>query len=197
MQTDFNFTRGNAILASAVFESFCRIEKMDCHSRVFMRMDTFCEEAGTCYSRWLTAAFLFSLQIAEELDSMVDWDRVDGVFTYEHLEVRQGPNIRLCNSLPAALWGAMTLDRWADMAESATPCDKEWLRARIYAWAQANSVPLLPVVPDHEMGVAELEEKYGREHPVHTKAQWRDSVAAGYCLGYWDWVKQNALIEIP
>lgn len=47
------------------------------------------------------------------------------------------------------------------------------------------------------MGITELEEKYGYEHPVYTKAQWRLSVAAGYCLGYWDWVKQTALLELP
>lgn len=192
MQTDFNFTRSDAVLASAIFESFCRIEKRDRESRTFLGMDTLYEEAGTCHSRWLTAAFLFSIQTAAELESLIDWDLVDGVFTYEHLETIEGPRVHNCRSLPAALWNAMSFERWADMSEGGDLCDREWLRTRICGWAQANDVPLVAVTLDKDMSSEALKEKYAPEHPDYPKSFWLGAVGRGYENGYWDYVRELA-----
>lgn len=189
MLDNITISRDDATLASAIFESFCRIERRVSLAQRELGMPTFVESVETTCDRWLTAAFLFSVEIAKELDTLINWDNYSGVFTYEHLEAHGHLPTALCNSLPSALWNNTSCEAWYDMADNCRPSDKDWLRAAIKAWALANEVPLAEARPDSELSADGLSEKYLDQHPYYGRQAWKNEVQLGDTLkGYWDWV---------
>ena len=180
---------GIASLAGPVYHSLRTLEERDHQARKFLGGDALAEEAGTTCDRLYTAMFLTSATVAEILEETVDWDKVDGVFTYEYLEVSIAPP-HDDGSLPAWIWQHTPPEWWAELAESGVVNNerRQRLVRQIYLWAQTRGVSMLT---DFTLDVEQLECRYRHEHPALPIALWKRAVEAGCTEGYWQWVKAS------
>ena len=181
---------GIASLAGPVYHSLRTLEERDGQARRFLGGVALAEEAGTTCDRLYTAMFLMSATVATILEEAVDWDEVDGVFTYEYLEVSIAPP-HDDGSLPAWLWQRLTPEWWGEFSESGVVNNErhQWLVHQIYLWGHTRGIVML--TPDFALEVDQLKYKYLPEHPTLSIALWRQAVEAGCTDGYWPWVKAS------
>ena len=186
-----NFIYEIASSASAIFQSLCSLEERDSRARRFLSQETLSEEAGTSCDRLRTAMFLLSVSAAKILEDSVDWDEVEGVFSYDYLEASSVLPPHDDRSLPAWLWQRLTPEWWGEFSESGVVNNErhQWLVHQIYLWGHTRGIVML--TPDFALEVDQLKYKYLPEHPTLSIALWRQAVEAGCTDGYWPWVKAS------
>lgn len=104
-------------------------------------------EIGTSGDRWLGGALLLSIEVAEVVDGLLDYDAyVEGegccVFTYDHCEVEGTERFHSRNDLPAHLMRVVEPMAWYDMSENWQVPKRPAIEAVFREWAGIVGVPL-------------------------------------------------------